>query len=66
MNEPTDCGCPDYSVSRRSLLKTAGLASMSGVVTAMFGDVLTSTVYGATNGNVLVVLSLRGGADGLS
>ena len=66
MNEPTDCGCPDYSVSRRSLLKTAGLASMSGVVTSMFGDVLTSTVYGATNGNVLVVLSLRGGADGLS
>lgn len=61
-----DCGCPDYSVSRRSLLKTAGLASMAGVATSMFGDVLTSTVYGATNGNVLVVLSLRGGADGLS
>lgn len=59
-------GCDDYSVTRRSLLKTAGLASMAGVATSMFGDVLTSTVYGATNANVLIVLSLRGGADGLS
>lgn len=60
------CGCPDYDVTRRSLLKTAGVLSMSGLVTSMVGDVLTSTAYGATNGNVLVVLSLRGGADGLS
>ncbi|RYJ06533.1 MAG: DUF1501 domain-containing protein [Actinomycetales bacterium] len=66
MNDPIDCGCPDYSVSRRSLLRTAGLATMAGVVTSMVGDVLTSTVYGETDGNVLVVLSLRGGADGLS
>lgn len=63
MNE---CGCSDYDVSRRSLLKAAGVASMAGVVTSMVGDVLTSTVYGASNTNVLVVLSLRGGADGLS
>lgn len=60
------CGCRDYDVSRRSLLKAAGLASMAGVATSMFGDVLTSTVYGATDANVLVVVSLRGGADGLS
>lgn len=61
-----DDACDDYSVSRRSLLKTTGLVGMAGVVTSMFGDVLTSTVYGEANGNVLVVLSLRGGADGMS
>ena len=62
-----DCGCDDYGVSRRSILKAAGLAAMAGVTTSMFGDVLTSTVYGAsTGGNILVVVSLRGGADGLS
>jgi uncharacterized protein (DUF1501 family) len=61
-----DDSCDDYTVSRRSLLKTAGLVGMAGVATSMFGDVMTSTVYGAGNGNVLVVLSLRGGADGMS
>jgi uncharacterized protein (DUF1501 family) len=61
-----DSSCDDYALSRRSLLKTTGLVGMAGVVTSMFGDVLTSTVYGASDGNVLVVLSLRGGADGLS
>ncbi len=63
-----DCGCDDYGVSRRSILKAAGLAAMAGVTTSMFGDVLTSTVFGATatEGNILVVVSLRGGADGLS
>jgi uncharacterized protein (DUF1501 family) len=61
-----DCGCDDYGLSRRSLLKAAGLAAMAGVTTSMFGDVLTSTVFGATEGNILVVVSLRGGADGLS
>lgn len=63
-----DCGCDDYGtgVSRRSLLKAAGLATLAGVTTSMIGDVMTSTVYGATEGNILVVVSLRGGADGLS
>ena len=59
----TDCGCPDYAVTRRSLLKATGLAGLSGVVTSMVGETLTSTVYGASNANVLVVLSLRGGAE---
>lgn len=62
----TACGCGDYEVSRRSVLKAAGLAGAAGVVTSMFGDVMTSTVFGAGESNVLVVLSLRGGADGLS
>lgn len=61
-----DCGCQDCSLSRRSLLKAAGAVSAAGVVTSMFGDVMSSTVFGATQGNVLVVVSLRGGADGLS
>ncbi|MCW2831339.1 MAG: hypothetical protein JWP31_2031 [Aeromicrobium sp.] len=66
MTEVDDCGCGDYGVSRRTVLKAAGLAGMAGVATSMFGDVLTSTVYGAGDANVLVVVSLRGGADGLS
>jgi len=61
-----DDSCDDYALTRRSLLKTTGLVGMAGVVTSMFGDVLTSTVYGESNSNVLVVLSLRGGADGMS
>ncbi len=61
-----DCGCDDYGPSRRSLLKAAGLAAMAGVTTSMVGDVMTSTVFGAEEGNILVVVSLRGGADGLS
>ncbi|MEH3032479.1 MAG: DUF1800 family protein [Aeromicrobium erythreum] len=62
----TDCGCADYGLTRRSLLKAAGAVGAAGIVTSMIGDALTSTVYGATDANVLVVLSLRGGADGLS
>lgn len=61
-----DCACDDYGPSRRSLLKAAGLAAMAGVTTSMVGDVMTSTVFGAEEGNILVVVSLRGGADGLS
>lgn len=62
-----DDSCHDYGISRRNLLRSAGVVGMAGVATSMFGDVLTSTAFGATTtGNVLVVLSLRGGADGLS
>lgn len=66
MTDQDLCGCDDYGMSRRSVLKAAALAAGAGVVTSMFGDVLTSTVYGASNANVLVVVSLRGGCDGLS
>lgn len=66
MTDTEPCGCPDYSMTRRSLLRAAGLASAAGVVTSMTGGALTSTVFGSTDANVLVVLSLRGGADGLS
>jgi len=66
MTDDDLCGCDEYGISRRSILKAAGVAAMAGVTTSMFGDVLTSTVFGAVDGNILVVVSLRGGADGLS
>jgi uncharacterized protein (DUF1501 family) len=62
--------CTDYEraagLSRRRFL--AGVAATSGAVvaTSMFGEAVRQTSYAATpGGNVLVVLSLRGGVDGL-
>jgi uncharacterized protein (DUF1501 family) len=66
MTTTDDCGCTDYGLTRRSLLASGAALGLGGVVSSMIGDVLTSAVYGATGGNTLVVLSLRGGADGLS
>jgi len=66
MSDLHDDSCADYGLTRRNLLRSAGLVGMAGVATSMFGQVLTSTAFGATNENILVVLSLRGGADGLS
>jgi uncharacterized protein (DUF1501 family) len=53
-------------LSRRRFL--AGMAGVgaAAVVTSTFGDAFRQTAFGATSGgNVLVVLSLRGGIDGL-
>ena len=63
-----DCGCPDYTaLSRRSMLRGTALAGAAGVATSLVGDVLTAAVFGAeSHGNVLVVVSQRGGVDGLS
>ena len=70
--DPTgaDACCAEYArasgVSRRRFL--AGMAATGGaaVATSMFGDALRQTSFGATpGGNVLVVVSLRGGIDGL-
>jgi uncharacterized protein (DUF1501 family) len=61
------CGCPDFTMSRRRLLATA--AAGAGVMSAgqLFGDAWRQVAYGAEpGGNVVVVLSLRGGSDGLS
>src|SRR6476469_9450726 len=70
MTETTAPCCADFErasgLSRRRFL--AGMAATSGaaVATSMFGDALRQTSFGATaGGNVLVVLSLRGGIDGL-
>ncbi len=62
----TDCSCSDYSNSRRSFLRNALAVTGGAVATMAFGETFRQTAYGAVNGNVLVVLSLRGGADGLS
>lgn len=61
------CGCPDFSLSRRRFL--GGVAAGTGTMVAgsLFGEAFRQVTYGAApDGNVLVVLSFRGGADGLS
>lgn len=64
-----DC-CTEYTrraeVSRRGFL--AGLAAVGGglAATQLFGETLLQSSYAATaGGNTLVVLSLRGGIDGM-
>jgi uncharacterized protein (DUF1501 family) len=58
--------CDDFVVSRRRFLAGAS-ALLGGVaVSGMVGDIFTQTAYGAPGSNTLVVLSLRGGCDGLS
>ncbi|MBA2641283.1 MAG: DUF1501 domain-containing protein [Nocardioidaceae bacterium] len=61
------CGCTDFRSSRRGFLKGLGAAAGAGALTSLVGDVFTQASFGAEpGGNVLVVLSLRGGSDGLS
>jgi len=65
--DQTTCGCPDFRASRRTFLKGTIATGATLVTTGMVGDVFTQVAYGgAADCNVLVVLSLRGGADGLS
>ena len=53
-------------VSRRRFLQGVAAASGAGIATSVFGDAFRQTAYAATTGgNVLVVISLRGGIDGL-
>jgi len=64
-NKP--CGCPEFdrAISRRSFLKRAGVA---GLVAGIASETaFTRLAFGATpyTGDVLVILSLRGGFDGL-
>ena len=61
------CGCPDFSLSRRRFL--SGVAAGTGVLAAgsLFDDAFRQVSYAAVpDGNVVVVLSMRGGSDGLS
>ncbi len=64
------CGCPDFSqarLSRRRLLGTTAAGAGALVGAQLVGDAFLQVAYGgAPGGNVVVVLSLRGGADGLS
>lgn len=67
---PTNHGSPASGFSRRSMLKGMGLAAGAVAATAVGGEVLSSRLAYAADptytGDVLVVLSLRGGVDGLS
>ena len=58
--------CDDFRLSRRRFLATTGALIGGAAVSGMIGDIFTQTAYGAPGGNTLVVLSLRGGSDGLS
>lgn len=61
------CGCSDFAMSRRRLLAGATGAAGLGLMTSVLGDVHRQVAFGAEGDrNVLVVLSMRGGADGLS
>jgi uncharacterized protein (DUF1501 family) len=67
---PTEAACcADFTrsrLSRRSLLQSAAALGGGMAVTQMFGDALMqSTFAGTPGGNTLVVISLRGGIDGL-
>jgi uncharacterized protein (DUF1501 family) len=74
MSSPRDprraCGCPDFSrarLSRRRLLGSTAAGAGALVGARLVGDAFLQVAYGAEpGGNVVVVLSLRGGADGLS
>jgi len=68
-NDHADC-CRDYEsaarLSRRRFLQGMAATGTAAVSTSMFGDALRQTAFADTaGGNVLVVLSLRGGIDGL-
>ena len=64
------CGCPTPTgISRRRLLGAATAAAAMGVVGGAVGDLASARyAFAGTDysGDVLVVLSLRGGFDGLS
>lgn len=72
MTEPSrtsDC-CRDYEeaagLSRRRFLQGMAATGAATVGTSVFGDAFREASFAATRGgNVLVVLSLRGGVDGL-
>ncbi len=62
--------CADHTaaarLSRRRLLQGMAATSAAAVATTMFGDACREASFAAApGGNVLVVLSLRGGVDGL-
>lgn len=62
------CGCSDFSSSRRRFLQGAAAIAGAGVFTAVNGSAFTQVAFAEVGvaTDVLVVLSLRGGADGLS
>ncbi len=66
-----DLGCEDFAraagVSRRRVLAGLAGAASLGVAHSIFGGVFRQAVFGATaSTNTVVVISLRGGVDGMS
>ena len=59
------CGCPEPGPSRRSVLGALGLGTLAAVAGTGTSTRVAMAAPGYT-GDVLVVLSLRGGFDGLS
>ena len=60
--------CCDQGLSRRRFLRNAGLVAGAGVITSTFGSAFLQAALASTGAstNILLVLSMRGGADGLS
>jgi uncharacterized protein (DUF1501 family) len=62
-------GCAEFErasrLSRRGFMQGMAAGTGAMVATQMFGDAMMEASFGATGGNVLVVLSFRGGIDGL-
>src|SRR5688572_8591890 len=61
--------CDDFhssALSRRRFLGGMAAAGAAGVATSLFGDAVRQASFAAsTGGNVMIVLSFRGGIDGL-
>ncbi|HET6561878.1 MAG TPA: DUF1501 domain-containing protein [Marmoricola sp.] len=68
MTQPAAC-CDDFqsaALSRRRFLGGMAAAGATGVATTLFGDAVRQASFAAsTGGNVMIVLSFRGGIDGL-
>lgn len=67
MNTPTQqCGCPEFGMSRRAFLGRLGaVGALAGLTTSGLSTQMAFAAEPYT-GDVLVVLSLRGGLDGLN
>src|SRR6478735_5845463 len=62
------CGCPDNqrtTLSRRTLLRSAGVVGAAGLAAPMLSTQVALAAPDYT-GDTLIVLSMRGGFDGLS
>lgn len=61
--------CDEYermtALSRRRFLGGVAAAGATAVTTNLFGEAVQQASFGETGGNVVVVLSCRGGVDGL-
>src|SRR3712207_407103 len=69
MTDASNC-CAEYlraaTLSRRRFLGGVAAAGATTVTTSLFGEAVQQASFGAeTGGNVMVVLSFRGGIDGL-